>query len=156
MAIGRSFYAPVVAALIGLTACAGYVPGAKSYWDQQVEGLCKADGGITVYEEVHLTQQEYKALGGNDWGLAIPGQQFAAPGYPYIREELHTIINASNPEVGRGESIIRRRSDGKILGRSVQYWRRGGDLPTGLAHGSHYICPQYAQLSKDIFKVKAK
>jgi transcriptional regulator with XRE-family HTH domain len=71
----------------------------------------------------------------------LPDQRFAPPAYPYVREEFGSTIREANPIVTRGESVIRRRSDGKILVRSIRYWRTGGDFPTGLAHESHYGCP---------------
>ena len=78
------------------------------------------------------------------------------PGKPALKicVEIESRIREANPEVVRTEELVKRRSDGKLLARSVSYSRRGGDFPTGLAHDSLFSCPQQAQLSKQIFKLK--
>jgi hypothetical protein len=139
----------------GIAACMGYVPGSLSYWDQRVKEMCEKDGGVTVYENVQLTAEEFKRLGGTEAGIALPTED-AKRDFPYFMETTYTNIRDQNPQVLRLETVVKRRSDGKILGRSVYYSRSGGDLPTGVLHGSSYGCPQQLGLSKQIFQVKGR
>ena len=136
-----------------LAGCAGYVPGRQTYWDNQVRELCQTDGGSTVYETVQLTRQEYERLGGLRQGLPVPDEGTAKPDFPYVRVEIRTTIREANPRVMRGETVIKRRSDNKVLARSVRYWRTGGDLPTGLTEQTYFICPEQADLSAAVFKI---
>ena len=136
-----------------LAGCSNYVPGRQLYWDNQVRELCAKDGGSTVYETIELTRQEYDRLGGLKQGLPIPDEAAAKPGFPYVRQEIRQIIREANPRVMRGETVIKRRSDNKVLARSVRYWRTGGDLPTGLAEETYFICPEQDDLSRAVFKV---
>jgi hypothetical protein len=138
-----------------LAGCASYLPGRQVYWDNQVRELCAKDGGFTVYERIELTREEYERLGGLNQGLPIPDEGIAKPGFPYVREEVRTTLREANPRVMRGETLIKRRSDNKVLARSVRYWRTGGDLPTGLAEESNFICPEQIDLSGTVFTVKS-
>lgn len=139
---------------VALAGCAGYVPGRQSYWDAQVREMCAKDGGVTVYEIVELSEEEFKRLGGIRGGLPLPSASSKNTGYPYFYELLDSKIRDSNPAVMRVEMLVIRRSDKKILGRSVQYFRRGGDLPTGIVEDSTFICPENLQLTNQIFRVK--
>ena len=142
-------------ATVCITGCKAYVPGQSAYWDERIQGLCEKDGGIVVYETVRLTGDEYAALGGRSKGLSIPTKSTWKPGFPYLRERHETTLHKQSPEVVRSEERIVRVSDGKVLGTTVHYWRRGGDLPTGLGHESYFICPKDDfGLSNKIFKVE--
>src|SRR5687767_326955 len=134
--------------------CAGYVPGRQFYWDAQVREMCAKDGGAIVYETVELSEDEYKRLGGMRGGLPLPNASSKNLNYPYFYEMFDTKIRESNPAVVRLETLVSRRSDRKVLGRSIAYIRRGGDIPTGLAEGSSFICPANDDLMSQIFKVK--
>lgn len=141
----------LIAALYG---CAGYVPGRQSYWDSQVKELCEKDGGITIFEKIELSEDDYKRLGGMPGGIPIPHVSSKRTDYPYFYEVFDFTIRESNPVVVRTETIVKRRADGKVLGRSIQYFRRGGDIPTGLANDSSFLCPDKIQLTGEIFRVK--
>lgn len=136
-----------------LANCAGYVPGAKANWDARVEELCAKDGGVIVFEHVHLTRDQYKRMGGFAGSISIPTEERASPESLYIRRSIETRLNES-PSVVRFETQIVRQSDGKLLGRSIRYSRRGGDLPTGLAHDSYFACPEHVDPTKQIFIVE--
>lgn len=140
---------------MALTSCSGYMPGQQSYWDVQVKNMCQKDGGNTVFETVDLSEEEYKHLGGMQGGLPVPHVS-KDPAYPYFFEMFDSTIRNANPTVVRTEMLIRRRSDGKLLGRSVRYTRRGGDLPTGIVSDSSFSCPENNQLISQIFRVKGK
>jgi len=137
----------VVAMLAGLGACAGYVPGRQSYWDSRVRELCATDGGAKIYETVTLSPQDYARLSD------LVGSAKDDQGKPYVVSVSRTTIRESHPAVGRIVTKIVRRSDGKILGESIRYWRRGGDFPTGISEPSMYVCPEVPNLSTQVFKI---
>ena len=145
----------VAASLIAMLAgCMGYVPGRQSYWDSRVKGFCELDGGVTVYETVTLTREEHRRVS-DILALRLTKRNDAdSDKKPYVIEVVSTKINASNPEVARAETLIRRRSDGKVLGQAVQYWRRGGDIPTGITEASSFICPEQINLGNEVFKIE--
>lgn len=132
----------------------GFYEGRKAYWDYQVRQMCEKDGGVFVYERVFFKDEEYRRLGGNEHGLPVPFEKYATPDSAYVRLEINTRIREWNPQVVRTETFIKRRSDGKVLGRSVQYWRSGGDIPTGLSEPSNFICPQHTRLAQAIFRLE--
>jgi hypothetical protein len=138
--------------LIGfLSGCAGYSPGGKAYWDARVKEMCEKDGGVTVYERVRISRKQAQVL----WhsGLPLPTEHTRTDS-PYFWERTETSIRDSYPMVVRAETIVKRRSDGKVLGKSVRYSRRGGDLPIGLSEATSFACPTYTDLSEQIFVIE--
>jgi hypothetical protein len=99
----------------------------RSYWDAEVERMCHADGGVTVFERVKLTGDEYKQLAGAGGAVTVRRKQTAAPNAPYVAENKTTSLN-ENPAVYRSETSIVRRSDGKVLSQVVHYARVGTEL----------------------------
>lgn len=144
----------LVLTVAALSACAGYFPGRQSYWDSKVRHLCAVDGGTTVYEVVLLSPADYARL--SDLLGYSPRERNATQGEgkPYMVVVHQTSIREKNPAVGRIVSEIKRRSDGKVLARSIRYWRRGGDLPTGISEPSMFICPDEPNLSTLVFKAR--
>jgi hypothetical protein len=133
----------------------GVYEGRKAYWDSKVREMCEKDGGVTVFESVSITDEEYKHLGGLKDGLPLPWADDAKKkNYPYFREIKEARLHDFNPEVVRRETLVKRRSDGSVLGKSVYYSRRGGDVPTGLFHDSSFGCPSQNGMSKKIFKIE--
>lgn len=128
----------MVAAMALLSGCERYA------LDRQMEELCKKDGGVTVYETVTLTPAEFETL--NSYAAtAKDRQEYFGPAYTYIEERK--VLDVGEPSKGEGRltrwsiSII-RRSDGRLLGESVEYFRTGGDLFTfGFQPSSNY-CPK--------------
>lgn len=114
-----------VALAASLLASCGSVE--RAYWDAKVEEMCRKDAGVTVYERVKITRDEYKRLGGTDGSVPVPPRQVARPGYPYVTEYKTTPLN-DNPEVFRSDVSIVRTEDGKVLSRLVQYARVGRDF----------------------------
>lgn len=134
-----------------LASCTGYTPGAKAYWDARIKELCEKDGGIVVYERVHLTENEIKSLGVVGGIVLVPPEDRASPSAPYVFRKMQTTINVSGPYVARTQTQLVRRSDGKVLGQSIQYWRSGGDFPTGIGEASSFACPEKIEFSSQIF-----
>lgn len=127
-----------------LLSAAYFVPSAyrKAQMDKEVDRLCKADGGLKVYERVLLSADQF-----NSWG---------DPNVPNDRQgtmedkSLYVIKNLSSQVVsgdvyGRWEATLNRfhyravrRSDSFLLGESISYGRFGGDVD-GPWHPSNYI-----------------
>jgi hypothetical protein len=129
-----------------LASCAAYVPGAKAYWDAKVNELCEKDGGVTVYERVKITRKEANTL----WGTPLPTAGTRRD-QPYFWEASETVIRDSNPRVVRRETLLKRRSNERILGKAIQYSRSGGDPQTGISEPTSFVCPQHAALSEQVF-----
>jgi|SRR3954447_19239883 hypothetical protein len=140
--------------LIALSVVA-YFEGRKYYWDRKVTELCEKDGGVTIMEIVTLSDLEYRRLGGMaGGGLPLPDvNDKTRMDYPFFRETRELRLRDSTPQVVRRETVIKRRDDGKALGKSVYYWRAGGDLPTGLFSDSSFGCPKEVGLTQQVFKV---
>jgi hypothetical protein len=45
----------------------------KAYWDHKVRELCEKDGGVTVYEAIELSPEEFKRRGGCERSDYCPG-----------------------------------------------------------------------------------
>lgn len=103
------------------------------YWDNKVKEMCEKDGGVTVYEKVKLTQDEFNKL-------EIPFKKYAKSDALYYRVSLDDIVINDNPRVWKGGQKIIRKNDEKILGTQIYYGRRGGDISTGVSESSHYGC----------------
>ncbi len=115
------------------------VAGKKMYWDSKVRDLCAKDGGITVYETVELPAEMF-----NKWGqpnFYRPTQDENALGNDYIFVSEKTIYRMADPHVSRRIYKIFRKTDNKLLGKSIVYGRGGGDFP-GPSYGSSFRCPE--------------
>ena len=117
--------------------------------DQQMELLCKRDGGIKVYETVTLPASEFSNVG---QPLARYAQQAKSPeerlgpDYRYVWQRTVLFGVGAKLEVGEGTLIrnhlsITRRADGRLLGESVSYARGGGDGFTFGFQPSGNHCP---------------
>ncbi len=143
-----------VAILCGfLSACTGYVPGAKAYWDAQVKEMCEKDGGLTVYERVPISKAQISRhvlpmTADGRLGFAI--KELAHPDAPVYAIEKVTTLREGEPTVQRIESLIVRRSDQAVVGKWVRYVRAGGDLPTGFSERTSFICPDLQKVTSDV------
>ena len=120
-------------ALVSLAGCEKY------RLDKEVRQLCAKDGGIKVYETVKLPADKF-----NEWdqpNFYRPDQGENALGVDYVFKNQVVHYRQGNPEMWRTQIQVIRRIDGKILGVSTSYSRRGGDFP-GLAHDSSFGCPE--------------
>lgn len=133
----KTFQTAFIAAvtLVLLTGCE------KARLDQEVDRLCRLDGGIKVHESVKLSKEDY------DERRRIVFPQYAElPGDKGRYGSLYysiwetKIIVSGDPELVRSHLKIVRRSDGKVLGEHITYFRRGGDIPNPF-HPSSYGCP---------------
>ena len=112
----------------------------KDRLDAEVRRLCQQDGGVKAYEIVKLPSSRFDKFG----GLSIPNKDKARPEDDYFYEWDVQYLRKGNPELLRSHHKLIRRKDEKVLGESVRYIRRGGDLP-GPWHDSSFSCPEVGE-----------
>lgn len=116
--------------------------GEKDEADRQMQELCAKDGGVKVYETVKVPKKQFDKWGmprGKNWD----GSNFPSTLDPeYQLKATSMFLKRGDPlkgevEMWKDATKIYRHSDGKILGESVTYGRRGGDLYIALLLGGH-------------------
>ncbi len=128
------------------------------YWDHEVRQLCAKDGGLHIYEQIEITQEEAALIRreGKEGFLDIPPKFLYKPGQPvYASDHQRTLIHKGHPSVEKWVYTINRASDDKVLASAVNYGRGGGD-PFGPWEPSHSWCPDtygLAEIQK-IFSIK--
>lgn len=149
--LGRIDIAFAVVALVWLAVSFWYGGGRKYYYDAEVERLCAIDGGIKVYEMVKLPADKF-----NQWGqpnFYNPTLKANALGPEFEFNLASEYVRKGPPNLLRFEASITRKQDGKLLGKSIEYKRSGGDMP-GPWQSSTYLCPPNAgevRLMENIF-----
>ena len=114
----------------------------KSDLDAEVRRLCAIDGGIKVYETVRLPAEQFDSQGFIKFFRAGGGENALGTDYLYREKDTYLLKGEYEaPAMWKNHLQVIRRSDMKILGESISYTRRGGDLP-GPWHPSSYICPE--------------
>lgn len=124
--------------------------------DRQMEELCKKDGGVRVYETVKLPPEMFEPLGDPFPGWrGRPSSERLGNDFEYSR--IETSIKEGDPLKGQGrlfKSEIRviRKSDLKLLGHAITYFRSGGDGIV-LGHPSSSSCTANvgAELPRSVF-----
>jgi len=125
-----------------------YYSNLQARWDSKVRELCARDGGVTVYERIPISEDQFAALPKARGSVVVPAEpQRNAPTVPAFYTSSESVIRHQNPTVIRRESLVRRAADGTVVGRIVSYSRIGGDVPIGIGHPSSFICPDYTELS---------
>jgi hypothetical protein len=122
--------------------------------------MCEKDGGVTVFEKVELTKEEYERNDGKNGFIAVRPEETPLSKHEYAWRSSDNVIHESNPYVWRSEYNTYRKSDGKILGKWVVYVRRGGDFPSGIVHASSFSCTDVngfeSNATAKIFSVKGE
>jgi hypothetical protein len=131
--------------LLPLVACSS--TPSKSELDAEVKRLCAIDGGIKVYETVRLPAEKFDQFG----EVRIPSRKDSKPTDEFYYEWDIQYLKEGKPEDGeadfsRSHFKLYRAADKMLVGESVAYSRRGGDLP-GPWHPSHFTCPSDSGLS---------
>ncbi len=119
--------------------CGGYA----FYQDQQkkradalVDRLCSQDGGLTVYEQVMAPAHYFKSPEGAPH-TPLENKTNSLKDIIVERNLAEVNIRAREPRVIRRESVFVRRTDNKIIARSIWYVRYGG-LPFYIAWLAKY------------------
>lgn len=118
---------------------AGFYEGRKAYWDAKVREMCAKDGGTSIFVTVPITSGQFRNWGGVGTVLGIPSEFDGRSDIPFFRRTRDEVLHEESPVVMRLETTFIRRLDGKLLGKSVHYFRRGGDFPSW-AHESSFGC----------------
>ncbi|MCF7982638.1 MAG: hypothetical protein K9K86_11700, partial [Pseudomonadales bacterium] len=88
----------------------------KAYWDSKVRALCEKDGGVTVYEVVNLTKDEYLQNEGKNGLIRVMSKRTSKKEHQYAFVSKTNVINAKKPYVRRTEYVTYRKADNKQLG----------------------------------------
>jgi hypothetical protein len=143
----------VIAGLVvTVVGCMGYVPGRQSYWDAKVKEMCEKDGGVTIYEKVHISKSEIDRgvlPMTADGKLGVAFQELASPDAPVYAVNKTKILREGSPGVWRSEWDVIRRADKSTVARVVVYERIGGDFPSP-AHDSRIACPDLKDITRDL------
>jgi hypothetical protein len=104
--------------------------------DVRINQLCKKDGGITVYEKVKAPTEYLKPDGSVDIDdlIRLKHREY------FIATQAITIQTGS-PTLVRHEDTLQRRSDNKVLARSIYYLRPWDGAPTYLGNKT-FRCPE--------------
>lgn len=127
----------------------GFYEGRKAYWDYRVREMCEKDGGVTVYEKVLISTEQYKNLPKVADSVSIPPEALMKPESPAFSTLSESVLREWQPRITRREQQIKRRLDGKVIGKIVSYSRVGGDFPTVIGHPTSFSCPEYKRLYAD-------
>jgi hypothetical protein len=137
-----------------------YCEANKAYWDYRVKEMCLKDGGVTVFEKVELTKEEYERNDGRDGFIVPKSERRSKNKHDFYKEQDTEILHKSNPVVKKLTFYTYRKSDGKLLGKMVIYGRTDGDFPTGISAGSSFSCADMKTIpldtEKQIFTVKGE
>jgi hypothetical protein len=135
---------PILVALLSISGCE------KARLDDEVRRLCAIDGGVKVYETVILPAERFDKYG----TVTISEFSNLQSSEDYYFRLVTKYFARGNPEMWRDHFQIIRKIDNKVLGESVSYSRRGGDLP-GPWQSSSFGCPKETDISnlkKKIFR----
>ena len=122
----------------------------RSLLDQQMESLCRNDGGVVINETVKLPAAEFDATGrviARPFVSEADGVWTQIAGDSYRIQYTTIVIKEGNPFSGffsegqlvRYVTAIHRVPDKKLMGVEVSYGRTGGEIALG--HPSQSYCP---------------
>lgn len=121
-----------------------------AYWDSRVRNMCLKDGGVTVYERVQLTLEEYRRFGGIEGRIVVPNENSSvADQYEYLNRSVTTVIESQDVLVRRFETEFYRISNGKVLAKIVLYSRSGGDA-VALGPETSFGCNDIRGFNSDV------
>jgi hypothetical protein len=135
--LGRAILVGLAA--LTLVACERFV------LDRRMEGLCKVDGGIHVYERVELPRAMFDQNGDPFPGWrARPAKERLGSEYELVHEM--SVLKDGDPLRGEGKLMrshwkVLRSVDHKVLGDAVVYGRSGGDFLV-VDHFTSKGCPE--------------
>ena len=122
--IGWILMIPII--LVGLFVLGMLYTGITNlYWDKRVEEMCRSDGGVTVYEKVILTKDQFDSISQN---IGTERKKGSSGYYLRSRENVLHYGLVGNLRVGRNETYLVRTKDEEVLGNRISYMRVGGDL----------------------------
>lgn len=130
----------------------GFYEGRKAYWDAEVREMCAKDGGTQIFEKIIISKAQANALPKVGDFLGVATEALAKPSEPAYLRVRRVAIREGNPSILREEQEIVRKSDYKVIGRTIRYGRGGGDFPA-YGHPTTYSCPEYVQIYQQLHDV---
>lgn len=137
----------VIIALLMVTV--GFYEGRKAYWDYRVREMCEKDGGVVVFEKLSVSAEQYDDLPRVEGSIAIGSAALSKPSNPAFSVDREIVLKEWDPRVIRWERMVKRRSDGKVVGEIISYSRIGADFPLSFGHPTSFSCPEYKKLYSD-------
>lgn len=129
----------------------------KAALDNQLEELCKKDGGVKVYEAVRLPPEMFDRDGNPfpGWPNRAEIDRFGTDyryviGRDYLKQGNPIQLFSEGELIRRSEKIV-RVSDRKLLGESISYSRIGGEAIL-LGHPSSKRCPVYKSANETLIR----
>ena len=121
-----------------VVSCTGCSTIRKAYWDHKVKELCLKEAGVTVYERVGMSKEEYD-------NLKIKPIKYSDSSQKYFNtfdtEYLYKTSGDVGIKVMKFTGSIVRKIDQKVLGDHVAFGRSGGDsIFFSWMQPSHYDC----------------
>lgn len=142
----RSRAGNLLAAAFALAIAAGCTTPTQTELDAEVSRLCAIDGGVRVYEQIKLPADQFGEKGQIKFFRPSRGENALGAEYRYLRTtHFYKQGNDNDPAMWRTHVQVFRRSDNTLLGESVSYTRRGGDV-AGPWHPSSVTCPSLKDL----------
>jgi hypothetical protein len=142
---------PIAVVVLGIGGC----EATKVYYDWRVGQMCERDGGVTVYERVAIGRDLLAKMKGDINGVpVVPSESAYVLDVPVFLRQVDQRVREAEPRIGRTEFQIVRRSDGKIMAKSIFYSRSGGDFPFTGSHSSYFSCPSSSELERKTFVVE--
>lgn len=128
----------------------------KAYWDFRIERMCQKDGGLTVFEEIRLSADDYERLRSRSGTIPLPERGSADRAAEFFSHTQEEVIRERSPRVAREEVTIYALDGNRMIARYISYSRSGGDFPT-YAHPSYFLCKREDQsISERIFIKESK
>lgn len=125
------------------------------YADWKVDGLCKEDGGITVYVRDVLPAELKSATGEIDFRAL----ERSTDRDPYYLLTESRAMEARDPVIRRFEFRLMRQRDGQTLGKAVLYMRPTQNVGVPVFHQKAHVCPSdnvAGKLAAAVFSNEAK
>ena len=132
----------IMAAICSMLALLAGCDSEQRRLDEEVRRLCAEDGGVKVYETVKLTPELLDRYG----RIRTPSIERAKKSdeYYYVQERVYLkgseVSEDYEARMWRTVHKIIRRSDGRVLGESIDYVRRGGGILSPPFHPSSFSC----------------
>jgi len=123
----------------------------KAEWDRQIREWCETEGGITVFEQIDVSKQQYPDLVITPRGVSIPSRMSANTDDPFFYSNRTEILSNDQALIRRHTNEIVRSIDSKVLGRRVSFSRVGGDFyPFGFGTESSFSCSRVDGFNSDL------
>ena len=128
--IGAIFLTPVFM-IVSLLFVYVYTEINIGYWDYRVAQMCKAEGGVTIYEKVYISRENNPEYFTDRGILDITTKKGSQDEdcYDYVHVTETKYLKKTSPEIVKFTDYFYRKSDEKLMGKTVDFYRSGGSFP---------------------------